>query len=73
MALKNRIESMRDLMRNMCDDLDKLARGNKTAAQRVRTNSLLFSKVAKLFRKESVSLSKKEFTALIKTNRNSNP
>jgi hypothetical protein len=63
MALKNRIESMRSLMLNMCADLDKLSKGNKTAAQRVRTNSLLFAKVAKLFRKESVSLSKKDFIA----------
>lgn len=70
MTLKNRIESMRNLMLKMCDDLDKLSKGNKTAAQRVRTNSVLFSKVAKLFRKESVSLSKKEFISIsIKKNK----
>lgn len=55
---------MKELMQSMSDDLDKLARGNKTAAQRVRTNSVLFTKVAKLFRKESVSLSKQEFCSL---------
>ena len=57
-------------MLSMCDDLEKLSKGNKTAAQRVRTNSLLFAKIAKLFRKESVSLSKKEFTSLGKRNSN---
>jgi len=64
MDLKEHVETMKELMQSMCDDLEKLTRGNKTAAQRVRTNSVLFAKVAKHFRKESVALSKETFSSL---------
>jgi len=50
---------MKDLMHLMCRDLDKTSRGNRAAAQRVRTSSVKFAKLAKDFRKESVSMSGK--------------
>lgn len=50
---------MKELLTQMVKDLDKAAKGNKTAAQRVRTGSLLLSKVAKEFRRESIALEKK--------------
>jgi len=60
MDLKECIQHMKNLMDSMNADLRKTARGNKTAAQRVRTATVLFAKVAKNFRKNSVSLGKKE-------------
>ena len=60
MALKETIHTLKDLMCTMCDDLDKVSRGNKAAGQRVRTHSIKFAKLAKLFRKESVTSVKKE-------------
>jgi hypothetical protein len=35
-------------------DLNKAEKGNKAAAQRVRTGSIKFAKVAKIYRKESI-------------------
>jgi len=40
-------------------DLDKAATGNKAAAQRARKHTLMFAKVAKLYRKESVAEGRK--------------
>jgi len=58
MALRSTINSMRELLAEMERDLDKTERGNKAAAQRVRTHSIQFAKVAKVFRKESIAASK---------------
>lgn len=58
MALKESIHLMKDLMHKMNADLEKTVKGNKTAAQRVRTSSVQFVKVAKMFRKESVCMGK---------------
>ncbi len=60
MALKDTIHTLKELMCTMGDDLEKVSRGNKAAGQRVRTHSIKFAKVAKIFRKESVSSIKKE-------------
>ena len=59
MALKESIKKMNDLMTTMCKDLSKVAKGNKAAAQRVRTLSIRFAKVAKEFRKQSIKGVKK--------------
>lgn len=58
MALKTTINSMRELLAEMDRDLDKTENGNKAAAQRVRTHSIQFAKVAKIFRKESIAASR---------------
>lgn len=59
MVLKNTMQQMFKYLENLKKDLDKASRGNKTAAQRVRTGSINFAKIAKLYRKESVAAEKK--------------
>lgn len=58
MALKETIQRMKTQLASIVHDLDKAATGNKAAAQRARTNSIKFSKTAKVFRKESVKAAK---------------
>jgi DNA-binding protein H-NS len=60
MALKDTIEHVRSLLLDLIKDLDKATRGNKAAAQRVRTKTIKLEKVAKVYRKESISSEKKE-------------
>ena len=54
MALKSTMIDLKEILEEMSKDLDKTEKGNKAAAQRVRTGSIEFAKVAKIFRKESV-------------------
>lgn len=58
MALKDTINQVRQLLIGLCHDLEKAAEGNRAAAQRVRTGSIKFTKVAKEYRKESVEAEK---------------
>ncbi len=60
MALKDTIDHLRTLLVELVKDLDKATRGNKAASQRVRTKTIKLEKVAKLYRKESISSEKKE-------------
>jgi hypothetical protein len=60
MDLKECMHRMKSLIDGMNVDLKKTARGNKTAAQRVRTATVVFAKIAKHFRKESVFIGKKQ-------------
>lgn len=46
---------MKALIEEIAFDLGKSDRGNKAASQRVRTNTIKFAKVAKLYRKESIA------------------
>jgi DNA-binding protein H-NS len=55
MALKETVVQVRELLSEMSRDLEKAVKGNKTAAQRVRTASIVFAKTAKVFRKESLA------------------
>jgi Histone H1-like protein Hc1 len=55
MALKDTMHQMRQLLIALSYDLGKAANGNCAAAQRVRTGSIKFTKIAKIFRKESVA------------------
>ncbi len=55
MGLKETIQQMRQCLIELSHDLEKAAEGNRAAAQRVRTQSIHFGKVTKIFRKESVS------------------
>jgi len=54
MGLNESMNAMSELMCCMCKDLVKVDKGNRAAAQRVRTASVKFAKIAKDFRKESV-------------------
>jgi len=54
MSLRDTIHHMNQLLIHISESLAKASGGNKAAAQRVRTGTIIFEKVAKLFRKESV-------------------
>lgn len=54
MTLIDTVERMKELIEEMLQDLEKGERGNKTAAQRVRTATIEFGKVARVYRKESM-------------------
>ena len=56
MALKDTVRRMHVLVEQMVRDLKKASeKGNKTASQRVRTNSILFAKLSKQYRRESIA------------------
>ncbi len=57
MVLKTTTRNMEKLLQLLMIDLEKSDR-NKTAAQRVRTNSVKFQKLAKVYRRESMDLIK---------------
>lgn len=59
MALKDTSNRMKELLGTLCKDLEKANSGNKAASQRVRTGTIKFEKVAKTYRKESVSSERK--------------
>jgi hypothetical protein len=59
MSFKETNKELRDLLNNITSDLEKAENGNKAAAQRVRTGTVRLEKVAKLYRKESISSEKK--------------
>ncbi|NGX57091.1 MAG: Histone H1-like protein HC1 [Candidatus Anoxychlamydiales bacterium] len=54
MALQKTIENLQDLLDHIKKDLSKSQKGNKTASQRVRTNTIKLEKIAKKYRKESI-------------------
>lgn len=58
MALHGTISNMKDLLNKITQDLGKAESGNKAASQRVRTNTVRLEKVAKSYRKESITSEK---------------
>lgn len=54
MALSDTMNQLNHLITALAKDLSKVHRGNKTAAQRVRTGTIKLEKVGKVFRKESI-------------------
>ncbi len=60
MPLKETIQTMKMQLDEICRDLDKSLKGNKAAAQRVRTCTIKLAKIAKVYRKESIAVEKKE-------------
>lgn len=59
MALKDTITTMKKELAEVQHNLLKAEKGNKAAAQRVRTGTLSLAKRAKIFRKESIAAEKK--------------
>lgn len=59
MALKSTVDHLKKLLLGISHDLEKAGRGNRAAAQRVRTNTIKLAKTAKMYRKESISDGKK--------------
>ena len=55
MTISDTIKSMENLLEQILHDLVKAGRGNRTASQRVRTNTIKLAKVAKVYRKESIA------------------
>jgi hypothetical protein len=58
MALSETIQTMKEQLQEICRDLDKSIKGNKSAAQRVRTSTVELAKIAKIYRKESLDAEK---------------
>lgn len=58
MGLKETMNELKTLLLALERDIDKAFRGNKTAAQRVRTGSIQFAKLSKLYRRESLAAEK---------------
>ena len=54
MSLTDTIHKLEQLIHSIVKDLPKVHKGNKTAAQRVRTSTIRLEKVGKDFRKESM-------------------
>lgn len=59
MAIQMTIKNMKALLCAVTSDLDKAEKGNKAASQRVRTGTVKLEKIAKLYRKESISTEKR--------------
>ena len=59
MALKNTINELKELLDSIQMDLEKAVGGNKAASQRVRTGTVTLEKVAKQYRKESITSEKR--------------
>ena len=59
MALKNTVKGIQDLLHQITTDLQKADHGNKAASQRVRTGTIKLEKLAKVYRKESITEEKK--------------
>jgi hypothetical protein len=58
MALADTMGKLENILTGLAKDLQKVAKGNKSAAQRVRVGTIQLEKVGKLFRKESVNAEK---------------
>ena len=58
MALSETMNQLNQLLVSVAKDLMKVHRGNKAAAQRVRTGTIKLERIAKIFRKESVQAEK---------------
>ncbi len=60
MAFLQTTEELTLLIQAILKDIPKVLKGNKTAAQRIRTKTVKIAKVSKVWRKESLDLEKKK-------------
>ena len=58
MSLAETMNKLETIIDTIAKDLEKVTRGNASAAQRVRVSTLRLEKVGKQFRKESVAAEK---------------
>jgi hypothetical protein len=58
MSLERTMNQLHQLLVGISKDMEKAYRGNRTAAQRVRTGTIRLEKLGKLFRKESIRAEK---------------
>ena len=55
------VKKMEEMLVDLAIDLKKaFEKGNKAASQRVRTGTIKFAKLAKIYRKESVAVIKRK-------------
>ena len=59
MSYEKTTDNLVDLMENVLKDVPKALKGNKTAAQRIRTKTVELSKLSKEWRKLSLAEEKK--------------
>jgi hypothetical protein len=59
MAFNDTMKKLEAVLTNVTKDLEKVKKGNKSAAQRVRVRTIELEKVAKDFRKESLDKKQK--------------
>lgn len=59
MSIKDTVKHLKDLLARITVDLEKADGGNKAASQRVRTGTVKLEKLAKVYRKESISTERK--------------
>lgn len=52
------LHELKKLLLALQSDVDKAFKGNKSAAQRVRAGTISFTKLAKIYRKESLAAEK---------------
>lgn len=60
MSLRDTSNHLHHLLTALSKDLTKATNGNRAAAQRVRTGTIRFQKIAKQYRKESVAVEKQQ-------------
>jgi len=58
MSLGDTMGNLEHLLVSVSNDISKVRKGNKSAAQRVRVGTLSLEKIGKQFRKESVKAEK---------------
>jgi hypothetical protein len=59
MTMRDTICAMQELLQVLAKDLEKSSKGNKAAARRVRVGTIYMEKLAKQYRKETVTKRKK--------------
>ena len=62
MTFNDTIAQLGSFLTKAVDDLGKVHKGNKSAAQRVRVSTIEIEKIAKKFRKESVAVEKRSLS-----------
>ncbi len=58
MSIAGSIKEMRELIEEILKDLPKAEKGNKSAAQRVRVNTVSFEKASKSYRRDTIEQDK---------------
>ncbi|MBM3192201.1 MAG: hypothetical protein FJZ63_06100 [Chlamydiae bacterium] len=60
MAFLQTTDELVKLLEETLEDVPKMLKGNKTAAQRIRTKTVKIAKIAKVWRKESLEQERKK-------------
>ncbi len=58
MAFQDTMRNMQELLEQVMIDLNKVHKGNRSAAQRIRVSTISLEKIGKRFRKESIAAEK---------------